>query len=95
MIDPAAGGPKPPARGADRTLRGATVTIAIVSLGLSGVLTYETAGASQAKAAATVPTPAATPTAQRHESDDESFTPNAAAPGAAPGGKPVAVSGGS
>jgi hypothetical protein len=95
MTDPAPNNPRPPSRSGDRTLRGATVTIAVVSLGLSGVLTYQAANASTASAAGTVKSLAPTPLPRSRESDDESLAPSAAPPSSASSGTPVAVSGAS
>jgi hypothetical protein len=95
MTNPEPIGGPPAGRSQDRRLRRTTITVAVVSLGLSGVFTYQAANAPVASSAGTgqAVTPAQ-PQVSR-ENDDETRPSSVAPPVSAPGGQPVAVSGGS
>jgi hypothetical protein len=96
MTDNAASSARRPSRTQDRTLKGATISIAVVSLGLSGVFTYQAASATTVNGVGATTTVAPTPQpVVSGDDDNESKPAGVSAPQAAPGGKPVAVSGGS
>ena len=93
--DPVQGSGPPAGRSQDRTLKRTTITVAVVSLGLSGVFTYQAANAPVVSSAAV--TQVVTPTTPQvnRENDDDAKPSSAGPPVSAPGGQPVAVSGGS
>jgi hypothetical protein len=98
MIDKAAPGSRPANRTQDRTLKGTTIGIAVASLGLSGLFTYQAASASAFKAEATaapVAAPTQAPVSREQDDDDYRGPTGAAPPQSAPARRPVAVSGGS
>jgi hypothetical protein len=96
MTDKAAPGSRPTSRTKDRTLKATTIGVAVVSLGLSGLFTYQAASASAVNPVPTPPTVAPTSPPASKEKDDDDYVPSGAgAPRSAPAGKPVAVSGGS
>lgn len=96
MTNPEPSGGPPAGRSQDRTLKRTTITVAVVSLGLSGVFTYQAANAPVASSAGAgqAVTPAQPPQVSR-ENDDDSKPSSVAPPVSAPGGQPVAVTGGS
>jgi hypothetical protein len=93
--DPVQSSGPPAGRSQDRNLKRTTITVAVFSLGLSGVFTYQAANAPVASSAGVpqVVTPA--PPQVRRENDDDAMPSSAGPPVSAPGGQPVAVSGGS
>ena len=94
MTEPSNERPRSPSLGRERTIRGATITIAAISLGLSGVFTYQaTLASSTTSPAATQLSP--TPSVVSHENDDESMATAPPPSAVLGGGQPVAVSGGS
>jgi hypothetical protein len=93
--DPVPGSGPPAGRSQDRTLKRTTITVAAVSLGLSGVFTYQAANAPVVSSAAVIPVVTPAPTQVTRENDDDAMPTSAGPPVSAPRGQPVAVSGGS